>query len=40
MGEYNLNAVHIRAFAEYLHEEERAEATIEKYLRDIREFRA
>ena len=40
MEQRTLNAVQIQRFASHLQSEERAAATIEKYLRDVREFSA
>ena len=40
MKERALTDAHITAYARFLREEERAPATIEKYLRDIRAFTA
>lgn len=38
MEGYNLSAVSVNKFAVYLRDEERAAATIEKYVRDVKEF--
>lgn len=40
MKQRTLNAVQIQSFASHLRSEDRARATIEKYLRDVREFSA
>lgn len=40
MNDYPLTASRIAAFGQHLRREERAAATIEKYLRDVREFSA
>ena len=40
MEQRTLNAIQIQNFAGHLQSEERAEATIEKYLREVREFSA
>ena len=40
MGKYRILSEQFEAFQEYLRDEEREQSTIEKYLRDVREFAA
>ena len=38
MNDHIITAEHITAYGRYLKQEERAPATLEKYLRDVRAF--
>ena len=38
MNSHTLTSAHITAYARFLLDEERASATVEKYIRDIRSF--